>query len=107
MGYVFNKILGFEVHYRIFEKVNYIITFKYKGKIGQLGHYKLSYKLYLENEVKDEVLKKFQRVNELLELVLIEYSKEVMLDNKFSLPNYYHLYTHKIKMLIYQYLQEL
>lgn len=31
LSYCFDCILGFDVQYRIFEKVNYIIEFDYKG----------------------------------------------------------------------------
>ena len=34
MSYIFDKILGFDVCYRPFEKVNYKITFKYKQKLS-------------------------------------------------------------------------
>lgn len=99
MGYVFNKILNFEVKYRPFEKINYQISFKYKGSLGCISHFKLSYTLYLEEKIKDEVLEILVEVNELLEKALIEYSEEAVKKNLYSLPNFYDEYLKKINII--------
>lgn len=99
MGYIFDKILGFSVKYRIFEKVNYFICFKYKHAIGTLGHYKLSYRLNIEENVKDEILKILEEVKVLIEKALLKYSEDAVKDNKYSLPNHFDLYKEKIDLL--------
>ena len=39
LAYCFDIILGFDVRYRICEKVNYIIDFDYKGTFATVRHY--------------------------------------------------------------------
>lgn len=99
MGYTFDRILGFSVKYRMFEKVNYVICFKYKNTVGSLGHYKLSYRLNVEEDVKNEILKILEEVKVLLEKALLKYSEDAVKTNKYSLPNYFDLYKEKIDLL--------
>lgn len=40
LSYCFDNVLGFDVRYRIYEKVNYIIEFDYKGTYGYVAHEK-------------------------------------------------------------------
>lgn len=96
LSYIFDNILNFDVKYRIFEKLNYIITFKYKGKIGRIIHAKLSFKIYLENEIEKEVKDIFINVIDILEKALLKYSEDAVKLNNYSLPNYCEYYTSKI-----------
>ena len=41
LAYCFDVILGFDVRYRIFEKVHYVIDFEYKGTFATVGHFKM------------------------------------------------------------------
>lgn len=99
MSYIFDAILGFNVCYRPFEKVNYQISFKYKEKLGCISHFKLSYTLHIDKTVENEVLNILKEVNELFEKALLEYSQEVVKKNQYSLPNYYNDYSKKIHII--------
>ena len=96
MSYIFDKILGFDVCYRPFEKVNYQISFKYKEKLGCISHFKLSYRLHIDKIVENEVLNIFKEINGLFEKALLEFSQEAVKKNQYSLPNYYNEYSRKI-----------
>ena len=53
LAYYFDNILGIDVKYRIFEKVNYIIGFDYKGTLTCAHHLKLSYNISIEGIIRD------------------------------------------------------
>ncbi|EGD45737.1 hypothetical protein Cpap_0064 [Ruminiclostridium papyrosolvens DSM 2782] len=95
MSFCFDNILGFKVKYRIFEKVNYIIEFDYKGTYGCIGHYKLSYEFNIEKNLKDEVLQLFMRVKALLEEAFLEMAIDSMEDNKFTMENEFIYFSEK------------
>lgn len=99
MGYTFDKILGFEVKYKVWEKVDYIIVFKYKNTVATLGNYKLSYRLSVEESVKDEILCILKEIKILLEKALLKYSEEAVKNNRYSLPNNFSLYKEKLDLL--------
>ena len=87
LAYCFDVILGFTVHYRIYEKVNYIIEFDYKGTYAVVGHYKLSYRLSIEKQYKDEIIAMFQDVLPLLEQLFMLIGEKALLENEFSMKN--------------------
>ena len=66
LAYCFDIILGFDVRYRIFEKVNYIIEFSYKGTFATVGHFKMSYDLSIDKRYKAELILIFKKVRSLL-----------------------------------------
>ena len=98
-SYIFNKILGFKVIYRPMEKVNYEIAFKYKGKYGKINHWKLSYRMYIDKDIEEEVFNILREVNTIFEKALLEYSEEAITQNQYSLPNYFNKYMKQISII--------
>ena len=99
MGYLFKNILGFDVQYRIFEKINYYIFFTYKGYEGCVSHRKLCYELEIESEVKDEVVKIFSEAKKLLEKYFLELSANSIKNDNYVLDNM--IYTYKQRICFY------
>ena len=87
LAYCFDVILGFDVKYRIFEKVNYIIDFDYKGSFATVRHYKMSYRLSIENQYRDEIISIFENVRLLLERLFMLIGEQALSDNEFSMEN--------------------
>lgn len=99
LGYIFDKILKFNVEYRIFEKLNYIISFKYKNKIGMIEHSKLSFTIYLEESINVEVNNIFSEVITIFEKALLQYSEIAVQSNNYSLPNRNGYYVKKLNII--------
>lgn len=99
LGYIFDKILKFDVRYKIFEKLNYIISFKYKGRIGRIVHSKLSFRVYLDEDINTEVNNIFNEVIIIFEKALLEYSKIAVESNNYSLPNRNSYYAEKLNII--------
>ncbi len=95
MSYCFDKILGFKVNYRVFDKVNYLIRFDYKGSAGYVEHQKLSYGFYIDSNYKDEVLSIFHIVKEILEEYFMDNAKVSLTNNDFTMENEYFEYSRK------------
>jgi hypothetical protein len=87
LAYCFDVILGFDVKYRIFEKVDYVIEFDYKGTYGRVGHYKLSFDLFIETQYISEIINLFQQVKPLLEQAFLEIGKDALTNNDFTMEN--------------------
>lgn len=87
LAYCFDMILGFDVKYRIFEKVNYIIEFDYKGTFARVGHFKLSYRLSIEKQYRNEIISSFEKVHPLLEQLFILLGEQALSSNDFSMKN--------------------
>lgn len=87
LAYCFDIILGFDVRYRIFEKVNYIIDFDYKGTFATVGHYKLSYRLSIEKQYRDEIIASFEQVRLRLEQLIMLIGEQALISNDFSMKN--------------------
>lgn len=87
LQYCFDHVLGFEVSYRIAEKVNYVIEFDYKGTYGYVIHRKLSYELKIHRKYKDELLEALQKARQLLSEVFFECGKEALKNNTFTMEN--------------------
>lgn len=96
LGYIFDKILGFKVHYRIFEKINYIINFQYKGAYGFVAHRKLSYTLSIDKKYKEEIFNIFLKANKLLENLFFEFSKCALKNDNYMLSNEIHHYKNRL-----------
>ena len=93
LAYCFDNILGFEVQYKIFEKVNYVIEFSYKGTYATVGHYKMSYKVSVEKHFKDDLISLFTNVKPKLETLFLAIGESALCKNDFSMvnkaPNYF------------------
>ena len=87
LAYCFNVILGFDVKYRIFEKVHFIIDFDYKGTFATVGHFKMSYRLSIQKEYRDEIIASFEKVLPLLENLFMIIGDQALGNNEFSMEN--------------------
>lgn len=87
LAYCFDNILGFDVKYRAWEKVNYIIDFDYKGTYATVGHFKLSYRLSIDKRYKSEIIAVFARAKPLLEQLFMLIGEQALNDNAFSMRN--------------------
>lgn len=87
LAYCFDVILGFDVQYRIFEKVNYIIDFDYKGTFATVGHFKMNYQLSIDKQYKEEIICVFKQVRPLLEQLFMLIGEEALTSNGFSMKN--------------------
>lgn len=99
LGYIFDKILNFNVEYRLFEKLNYIISFKYKNKIGKIVHSKLSFTIYFEESISAEVNNIFNEIITIFEKALLQYSEIAVQSNNYSLPNRNSYYVKKLNII--------
>ena len=96
LGYIFDKILGFKVYYRIFEKINYIINFQYKDTFGFVTHRKLSYTLGIEDKYKEEIIDILLKANLLLEKLFFEFAKVALKSDNYMLSNEIEHYNNRL-----------
>ena len=87
LAYCFDEVLGFDVRYRIWEKVNYIIDFDYKGTFATVGHFKMSYRLSIDKQYRDEIIANFEKVKPLLEQLFMLIGEQALSSNDFSMRN--------------------
>lgn len=87
LAYCFDIILGFDVRYKIAEKVNYIFDFDYKGTFATVGHYKMSYRLSVDKKYKEEIISVFSQVRPLLEQLFMLIGEQALANNDFSMKN--------------------
>lgn len=87
LAYCFDIILGFDVRYKIAEKVDYIIDFDYKGTFATVGHYKMSYRLSVDKKYKEEIISVFSQVRPLLEQLFMLIGEQALANNDFSMKN--------------------
>lgn len=87
LSYCFDIILDFDVRYKIFEKVNYIIEFDYKGTFARVSHFKLSYRLSIEKQYCDEIIAIFEKVRPLLEQLFMLIGEQALTSNDFTMKN--------------------
>lgn len=87
LSYCFDCILGFDVQYRIFEKVNYIIEFDYKGTYAVASHCKMSYTVMIDKTYKAEVTELFRKIQPLLEKLFLLIGQDALIGNNFSMEN--------------------
>ena len=97
LAYCFDIILGFDVRYRICEKVNYIIDFDYKGTFATVRHFKMSYRLSVQKKYRDEIIATFEKVHLLLEQLFTLIGEQALRDNDFSMKNESYDYFSKLK----------
>ena len=95
-SYCFKNILGFDVRYRIYEKVNYVIEFDYKGTYGYAAHQKLSFDVKVHRDYEQEILALFGQVRKVLSEYFLECGKEALADNKFTMENESYIYREKL-----------
>ncbi|HQC55351.1 MAG TPA: hypothetical protein PKX91_06485 [Clostridia bacterium] len=99
MRYLFKNILGFKVRFKIQEKTNYIIRFRYKGYDCEISHKKLSYQLMVNPIIKDNVLKVFRKVKALLEKYFIELSQIALQEDNYMLENNIRAYENRLEYI--------
>lgn len=87
LAYCFDRILGFDVRYRVFEKVNYFIEFEYKDTYAYVAHEKMSYNVWIEDCYKDEIIQIFMVVKNLLEKLFLRIGEASLEKNEFSMRN--------------------
>lgn len=87
LAYCFDVILEFDVRYRIFEKVNFVIDFDYKGTFATVGHFKMSYQLSIQKQYRDEIIASFEKVRPLLEQLFMLIGEQALSSNEFSMEN--------------------
>lgn len=87
LAYCFDVILGFDVRYRIAEKVNYVIEFDYKGTYAVAKHFKLSYRLFVDKKYTEEITDRLRKLKPLLEQLFILLGEKALIGNNFSMEN--------------------
>lgn len=95
MSYCFDNVLGFNVKYRIYEKINYIIEFNYKGHYGKICHSKSSYLIMVESEILHEVIDTLFDAKLLLEDYFLSLAEEGMGKNEITIANEYFYFSDK------------
>lgn len=99
LSYCFKNVLGFEVYFRIAEKVNYIIEFDYKSTYAKAEHKKMSYAIYVDEKYKTEIIEILENVKSLLEQLFTSIGEHALLNNKFYMKNEAPEYFEKINFL--------
>lgn len=99
MYYLFNDILGFKINRRIAEKVDYNFYFQFKEHFARIRHSKFKYKMFVETDIKDEVIDILTKVKHLIEKAFLKYSEDAVNKNLYSLPNYSEMYIDKINLV--------
>ena len=92
LSYCFDTILGFDVQYRIAEKVNYLIEFDYKSTFATVGHFKMSYCLSIDKRYKGEIIEVLKHAKPLLEQLFMLIGEQALIDNDFSMKNHVFLW---------------
>lgn len=87
MVYCFREILGFKVERHIFEKMDYIIEFDYKGTFASIQHAKLSYSLYIAAKYKNEFLEILDKTKPMLEQLFLLLAEQSLSTDDFSMKN--------------------
>ena len=87
VAYCFSEILGFKVERRIFEKIDYIIEFDYKGTFASIRHSKLSYRLNIVAKYKTEFLITLEKTKPLMEQLFILLAEQSLSTDDFSMKN--------------------
>lgn len=100
LAYCFDAILGFDVRYRVFEKVNYVIEFVYKGTYACACHQKMSYTVTIDEAYKEELIALFKKIHPLLEKLFLLIGESALTENNFSMEN--EAPTYFMKMEFYQ-----
>ena len=87
LSYCFKNVLGFEVYFRIAEKVNYIIEFDYKSTYAKAEHKKMSYAIYVDKTLIIKGCRQCGKTFSVLEFAKNNYKNVVYL-NFFENPDY-------------------
>lgn len=99
LSYCFKNVLGFEVYFRIAEKVNYIIEFDYKSTYAKAENKKMSYAIYVDEKYKTEIIEILENVKTLLEQLFTSIGEHALLNNKIYMKNEAPEYFEKINFL--------
>ena len=87
LAYCFRNILGFNVNFRIAEKVNYIIEFDYEGTYAVAEHKKLSYRMYIDRRYKEEIIELLKVAKMMLQQLYTELGEKALQNNQFYMRN--------------------
>lgn len=100
IGNIFSNILNFKIVFHPFEKIDYILSFKYNNKIFRVEHRKMSFELFGEDDsMFKEIISIFMKCIKLYEEALFKYSKSEVKNGNFSLNNYYDYYQKKLSFI--------
>lgn len=89
IAYCFREILHFNVKFRLAEKVNYCIDFKYKETYGSILHTKMSFKIFIDETYKKEIICLLTEVKLLLRSLFSKLSRCSIENNEFSMINHF------------------
>lgn len=92
--FLFKLIKGFKIYVRPYEKVNFIIPFKYKKIRCFFSHRKFGVYLSIENienieKIKNEILSKLKKATQIADKILQEESLIKIKNKEIRLPNFY------------------
>lgn len=100
IGNIFSNILNFKIDFHPIEKIDYIISFKYKNKIFRIENRKMAFELFGEDDsIFKEIIDIFMECIKLYEEALYEYSKLEVKKGNYSLRNYYNYYQEKLSFI--------
>lgn len=85
--YFFKSILKFQIEIAPIEKVYFSFTFTYQQHICYITAAKFGYRLYCEEEIKEDLFSAFIEINYLIEDAFIKYSIVQIENNEYILPN--------------------
>jgi hypothetical protein len=87
LAYCFDVILGFNVRYKIAEKVNYFIEFDYNGTYATVTQRKLSYCINADRKHVTEIIALLNKSKPILEQLFILLGEKALIENDFSMEN--------------------
>lgn len=92
--FLFKRIKKFEIYFRTYEKVNFIIPFKYKNVSCIISDRKFGVFLSIENienveKIKTEILCKIKKATQIVDKLLQEESLLKIQNKEIRLPNFY------------------
>lgn len=97
--YFFKNILGYNVEIAPFEKVYFSFIFTYKQYVCFIVRSKLSYRLYCDGKIHEDLFAKFKEIENLIEEAFIDYSSIQIKNNEYSLPNELRIFNENINFL--------
>lgn len=97
--YFFKNILGYNIEIAPFEKVYFSFVFTYKLHKCYITARKLSYRLYCNEEIKEDLFATFNEIKDLIEEAFINYSTIQIKNNEYSLPNELKIFNENISFL--------
>ena len=96
LGYCFDKILRFDIKYRLFEKINYVVIFKYKGTYAVAVDRKMDYYVEIESQFKNEFMVLLTETKEALQKLFKILTVSAYKQNKITLINQMEQFRNKL-----------